>query len=463
MKKRMSLLALALVVITVLVLSGCSKDGTKDGGSASTTPTTSTKPEENKPSGKDLVIEYWSTPAYKNVLGDADPNYGDWEQLKVAEFVKENPNVKINFQMIPSDEIEQKVTIALAGNNPPDILLDGLDRRLMKYVKFGKNEPMDDFISENAADFNQDALKQLSKDGVLYGIPTHTSVTLGFINKKLFEDKGLEKLIPENREWTYEEWRDAMKQVSGNGIYGTALYAGNEQGDEMSSLMYLFGSGVDQWNEDSTKIVMDQFPEAPGVLQMLKDMVAEGSIAPGPATLKALDVLEMFKQGKIAYMAWSPAVYSLVENGKKDGSVSQNVETYGIVPIHKEGYSPKIPTGLTGYTVFKQTDNEKREMIKKFMNFMVSAENAQLLAKSINAVPSRTSAAYEYPYADMVDAMKLITKLSPVNMGKASPAYAEVRQQWYPALQAMFLGQKTPEQAIQEYTKKGNEVLAKQK
>jgi len=462
--KRISTVALVLVFLATTVLTACSSSKNESASTQGSAPPVTSSPSASPtklPSDKNIVIEYWSTPSFKNVEGDADPNFGDWEQQKIDEFVKLHPNIKINFQMVPFDAIEQKMTVALTGNNPPDILLDGLDRRLMKYVKFNKNEPIDDFIAADASDYNGELLKSLYHDGKLYGIPIAVTSRLAFINKALFEKKGLSQLIPADRSWTFDEWRDAMKQVSGDGVYGTGVFAANESADEMN-LMYLFGAGADLWNPDSTEVVLSQYPEAAEVLQMLKDMMDEGSIAPGAATLSALDVLEMFKQGKLAMLPWAMTMYSIVDAGQKDGSVSPDVELYGILPVHKEGVSPKVPGGVTGYTVFKQDDPDKREAIKAFLNFMLTTENVQKIAKSITSVPARTSAFYEFPTEDMTETMKLVAKLPAANLGSASPVYAEVRQMWYPALQALLLGQLTPQQAIDDYVQKANKIIADQ-
>lgn len=85
---------------------------------------------------KEIIIEYWTTPLYGGVVGG--DGYGEWEQSLIAEFEQSHPNVKINFQIIPSSAIEQKVTVAALRNGLPDVLLDGLDRRIMKYLQFGK-------------------------------------------------------------------------------------------------------------------------------------------------------------------------------------------------------------------------------------------------------------------------------------------------------------------------------------
>lgn len=408
-------------------------------------------------SGKDIVIEYWTTPLYQNVGGEN--GYGEWEQMKLAEFQQANPNVKFNFQLISSDAIEQKVTVAALGNRLPDILLDGLDRRLMKYVQFGKSEEVSDFIAGDWEDYTKTALDIVSRDGSIYGIPLTITPIYMFINKSVFRDKGLEHLIPANREWTFGQWREAMRQVAGDGVYGSMIYAGNEQGDEMP-LLYLFGNGVEMWNEDSTQIVLDQHMDAAvEVLETFKEMLEEGSLVPGVASLKAKDGIDMFRRGKLAMFPWGQTIYSSIESGKKTGAVSEDIEVYGIMPVHGEGMPAKWALSLHGYTVFRQTNPEKRAIIKKFIQHMTSQENTRLLAMAGDAIPARKSAAYAAANADLEAMLGLLNELPVANIGTASPYYADVRSLWFPYLQAALLGTMAPEDAIREFTREANALI----
>lgn len=437
---------LSILMISGLFIAGC--ESTKRN-----TPVEST----GSSSKKDIVIEYWTTPLYQNVEGE--DGYGEWEKMKLAEFQKEYPNVKFNFQLIPSDAIEQKVTVAALGNKLPDIVMDGLDRRLMKYVQFGKSEEVSDFISDDLDDYTKTALDIVSRDGNIYGIPISINPEYMFINKKIFQDKGLGHLIPENREWTFDQWRDALRQVSGDGIYGSMIYAGNEQSDELP-LLYLFGNGVEMWNDENTEIVMDRHKDAAAhVIRMFKDMMADGSLVPNGASLKVKDALDMFRQGKLAMFPYGQAIYDLIETGKTNGTVDRNIELYGIKPVHRAGLPPKWALSVHGYTLFRQTNPEKRAMIKTFIRFMTSKDNTKLLARSSGSIPARMSAAYDSNNADREEMMKLLQDMPVANIGTASPYYADVRALWFTYLQAALLDNMTPEEAIDEFTQKSNERI----
>jgi multiple sugar transport system substrate-binding protein len=446
---------IALVCALSFALAACSGGGKAGEGSG----TPSGKAADGS-SGKTYTIEYWSIPIYQSVEGAPSPSSGEWEKMKIKEFEAQNPTIKVNFQTIPFDQSQNKIGIAVAGNNAPDVVLESIDRNLMKYVESGKSEPLDDFIEDVKNDFNAEMLKKVTRDGKLYGIPVTLNPEYFFLNAGLFKAKGLEHLIPkDDRMWTIEEMVSALKQVTGNGVYGTAMWAANEQGDEMN-LMRLFGMGAEQWNESSTQIVIDQYPQAAEGLKQLVGMLDEGIMAPGPATTAALDAVELFKQNKIAMIPFANGLWSLVEAGKKDGSTDPRVELFGMAPPHAKGVTPKVASAFHGYQVFKQSDPQKREAIKKFVRFMIQPEHIRAVSKSGNYIPSRKSAGYQFANPDIQAAIDVVAKLPLANIGVSSAYFADVRKMWYPELQAILLKKKTPEQGLKDYAKKANDFLA---
>ena len=153
-------------------------------------------------------------------------------------------------------------------------------------------------------------------------------------------------------------------------------------------------------------------------------------------------------------------MWEMVEEGREDGSTHPDVEMFGMAPPHAEGVTPKVASAFHGFQVFKQEDPEKREMIKKFVQFMVQPEHVKALAKSYDALPARASASYEFENPEMNAAMEVVGELPLANTGVASPFYGDVRQMWYPELQAVLLGQKEPEQALKDYAEKANAFLS---
>ena len=456
LKKRL-LISLAVIVALSMVLAACSKSNNSQPAASPGNVSSSGSNNESSAGQKDITIDFWIGPTYKNVEGTPSEEFGDYEQAMIDEFQKQNPNIKVNLQLIGWTDIEQKITVALAGDNQPDIILEALDRRLSKYQRTGKMEDISDFY--DPSQFHDAFMDSMMMDGGIYGIPISMNPEAVFLNKTIFKNKGLEHLIPADRDWTFDEVKAALEQVTGDGVYGTVFFAANEQGDE-NILSYYFGMGGEQWNAEETQVVMDQYSEAEEFVQMMKDMVDRGIAAPGPASTDVLAALELFKQGKVAMFPFAVSLYSTIEAGKADGSALPDLELYAIKPLHKEGVQQKATiAGIHGYGVFKQSDPEKREAIKKFVQFMTTPENIKLMAKSGGYMPSHKDASYELDNEDFNAIMKELSTLPAANLGKKSEGYNEVRVMWFPELQAALSGKKTPKQAIEDYAKKANDFL----
>ncbi len=452
MKKRMLIVA-ALVLLVASVIAGCS-------GGANNEAASTVKPSSPaKPSGSDkqITIEFWGSPLILNVEGVKSPEYGDYEKAMIATFEEKNPGIKVKYKLIGASEIEQAITVALTGNNQPDVVMDALGKRLIKYVNSGKVEDINDFY--DPSQFNKSMIDAITINGKIHGLPLWDHPEIVFLNRTIFKNKGLESLIPQDREWTLDEMRDALKKVSGSGVFGTAFYALNEQGDEMMMQRY-FNMGGKQWNDEQTEVIMDKYPEAVEWIQTMIDMMKEGTAAPGAATTQAVDALEMFKQGKLAMFPWGTGMYNIIAAGKKDGSVKADIDLYGIKPPHKAGVDMKLTNvGAIGLAVFKQSDKDKREAVKKFVQYMSAPANIKAMSKAGGYLPAHKDAAYDSDNADLRTIMKEIANIPMASLGYKSKAYAGVRPLWFPELQAAFAGSKTPKQAVADFTQKANNMI----
>ncbi|MDF0753015.1 hypothetical protein NLU14_22570, partial [Marinobacter sp. 71-i] len=78
-----------------------------------------------------------------------------------------------------------------------------------------------------------------------------------------------------------------------------------------------------------------------------------------------------------------------------------------------------------------------------------------------NSIPVRSSVVSEfkaqYPLFEAYDKNSAYMFSFTGNV----PGYSELRQVLYPELQAMYIGEKSPEEAVKDYQTKGNEVIQK--
>jgi raffinose/stachyose/melibiose transport system substrate-binding protein len=106
-------------------------------------------------------------------------------------FDAEHPGVHINITFLPNDNAgKQKLTIAMAGNNPPSVIVSSGGGQLAQYVQAGKVEPVETALSaypDWESGFIKSSLGDVTFNGKVYGVPILGSQpALMFYNKTIF-------------------------------------------------------------------------------------------------------------------------------------------------------------------------------------------------------------------------------------------------------------------------------------
>ena len=171
----------------------------------------------------------------------------EWKE-DVAEFNKTYPNVTIEGRSTPGQCLEPpRFTAMLKAKSQPDVfytyftdLPQVLDNNgaadITAYVN-DKSVPL-------LKDIDPNVLGSLKQDGKLYGLPT-SNYTMGLlVNRKLFQQAGLD---PNKPPTTWEDVRTAAKAIAGlgKGIAGYGDYsAQNTGGWHFTATMYGLGGDV---------------------------------------------------------------------------------------------------------------------------------------------------------------------------------------------------------------------------
>jgi len=141
---------------------------------------------------------------------DTAASYDSSQQLEMwtfvdmhATFYKEmleswnakNPDkqLKINFTVLPYDDMHNKLQSALlSGQGAPDIC----DIEVGKFPNFLKGDPqlevLDDVVEPYKDKIVQSRLDLYSKDGHIYGLPTHVGAVVAYYNTELLEKAGID-------------------------------------------------------------------------------------------------------------------------------------------------------------------------------------------------------------------------------------------------------------------------------
>ena len=188
------------------------------------------------------------------------------------------------------------------------------------------------------------ALKSVTYDGKLWGIPTNNE-TMAFIwNKAIFEEAGLD---PETPPTTWEEVRTFSKQIKDNtGKAGYGLVARVNAGNtpfRFMPVLWAYGSGaLDEAEPDPTyKTVMVNNEGGIQALQWAYDIYVTDKSAPASAlTNTQTENQDLYMAGEVAMMISHPSEYAALR-AKADAASEADKEfaakmvdnmAYGLIP-----------------------------------------------------------------------------------------------------------------------------------
>jgi multiple sugar transport system substrate-binding protein len=131
------------------------------------------------------TITYWS------------PFGGDslkWDQWRIGEFQKANPDVKVDLVATPSGGITNgKLLAAIAGGDAPDIVLSDNASATYSFAANGTAVPWDmSKITLRIQDMLPGMREITQIDGQTYILPADTNVIMLYMNKKVFKEAGLD-------------------------------------------------------------------------------------------------------------------------------------------------------------------------------------------------------------------------------------------------------------------------------
>lgn len=263
--KKWGLAALLCAALTAFAVTGCS----------SSTSGTSGETDKGASAGKKAM----------EVEGDDVTTLNVWTFIELhqdfyvsmAEKWNEahpDKKVKLVLSNMPYDDMHNKLSLALeSGEGAPDVV----DIELGKFPAFMVGDiglmELNDVIEPYKENIVQSRLDIYSKDGKMYGLPTHVGTTVAFYNDKLLSDAGID--YKEIKTW--EQFKEAgVKYYEATGKYFSCVETSAQW---MINLM-LAQKGGDYIDENG-KLNLNS-KEMTEVLEFVKGMQETGAFATIP-------------------------------------------------------------------------------------------------------------------------------------------------------------------------------------
>ncbi|MFG3658692.1 ABC transporter substrate-binding protein [Streptomyces sp. NPDC047706] len=233
--------AVALVsALTLTALAACGTSSSDDGGGAEGSG--SSDPSAPLDPGTKVTITIDCMPPAAKAA-----ELKEWKE-DVTEFNKTYPNVTIEGRSTPGQCLEPpRFTAMLKAKSQPDVFYTYFTD-LAQVLDHDGAADISAYVNDKTVpllkDIDPDVLGSLKHDGKLYGLPT-SNYTMGLlINRKLFEQAGLD---PDGPPRTWDEVRAAAKEIAGlgKGVAGFGEYsAGNTGGWHFTAQMYSLGGDI---------------------------------------------------------------------------------------------------------------------------------------------------------------------------------------------------------------------------
>jgi multiple sugar transport system substrate-binding protein len=378
--------------------------------------------------------------------------WGDWSgegekqfNTMVDAFNKAHPNIQVKY--VVTEDMITKFLTASTGGNAPDIML--WDRwRTSLYAPKGVLHPIDEFMQRDSIsrdDFYQEALRELTWDDKLYGLPLTVDARALFYNKKLLEEAGVEPPT------TWDELEQAATKLTkwnGNKLER----AGMSLQDVGLFNMYLQQAGGQMITEEGSATAFNS-PEGLAVLNFWNKLLNENKVYQVGFEAGLGQEQDAFATGKVAMTYTGPWMLTTYQKYGKDLE-------FGIVP------PPAGPNGdkggvMGGFGLAIPTASKHKEEAWEFIKWWnAQPENALLWAKTSYNIPGNLKAIQDpffqddplwKPFLDTLEFAKIrppFAGYSPMEVNALIPTLEQFRE-----------GKLTAEQALQQAQEQGDKQL----
>ncbi len=361
-------------------------------------------------------------------------------------FEAANPGTKIQIEVVPWDNLQQKLTTDISAGANADLSIIGT-RWMLDYVSQGIIAPLDSRVTPDfKARFLDTFLAPSVMDGKVYGLPIAASARAFYYNKDVFAKAGLNS-PPET--WT-KFMADAEKiKASSPGVFAFGL-----QGKEIETDVYFYYALWSQGGEivQGGKSGLGS-TAAVKAAQIYRSFINNGLTQPGVTSYSREDVQNLFKQGKVAAVITAPFLSNQI---KKEAPNLQ----YGVAAIPAGPSGVRGTYGVTDSIVLFENSKVKDEAWK-FLDFLFTTEQRTKFDKIEGFLPVNVKEAADPYFADDAD-LKVFTSLLPgARFAPVIAGWEEVATVTSNALQTIYLGRAEIEPTLRDAATKANEILAK--
>jgi len=310
-------------------------------------------------------------------------------------FEKKNPGIKVDLQFTPDADYQNRLSTALRGGRGPDIAQLKAYGELQPFVEAGYLEPLDDSVAElkNMPDAALGGARGVG-DGKIYGVPYSVPMMGVFYNTDIFAAQKI--AVPK----TFKEFVAACDKLKAAGV--TPIAAGGANGSAWALEIgvgvvgpTVYGPGFyDEMMDGKATFKDPRWVEAVKRYASLKPYFSDGFAGTDYTTST-----QQFISGKAAMFFGGS-----FENGSFKAQ-NPNLK-FSIFPFPADdAATPLYTSAFSDGSYGLVADSDNKEAATKVLNFMASAEFAQLFADELGWPPARADVTVKDPVLGEMMAM----------------------------------------------------------
>lgn len=211
----------------------------------------------------------------------------------IAEFEKQNPNIKVELQTIGYDDYFTQLQSKVVGGNAADVF----ELNYENFVAYASQDvllQLDGKLGDTSG-FNQTALDAFRYNGVQYGVPNSFSNCVMFYNKDLFDKAGL--AYPTD-DWTWKDAEAAGQKIRALGPNYFGFYRPLTFNEFYKGAAQNGGSLIDA---SGKKFTIDR-PENIAAAQEMAGWQIDSNIMPTEAQMGGMGDWDLFKSGRLGML-----------------------------------------------------------------------------------------------------------------------------------------------------------------
>lgn len=281
--------------------------------------------------------------------------YNEMMKEKVDEFAEEN-NVEVEYVIVPSGDLKQKLAAAIESGNQPDLIM-GDNTVVGEYINSGQLAEVSDVL-ENI-DFKENAERYAVFNGKEYLVPLAFTAPGMYIRKDKWEEKGLE--VPT----TWQELKECGEQINDpeNGFYAFGFPMGASGGGDAEGFVrtIILDFGGELVNEEGEVVVNS--PETLEALEFIKSLYDDGLCPPDATTWDDSGNNSAYLAGTVGVVCNSGSLVSSLS--EENPELLENTQ---IIPYPAaEGGSAYTLGGANVFGIFETGKNT--DVAKEFVSY----------------------------------------------------------------------------------------------